>query len=90
MKFYKISFLALAGLMTVASCNDIDEMEPASGALTEDQVQQSKELNPARSEASFSAMFNIMGLPNGVFNRSSPRADDFGFLIGCRRPRLYL
>lgn len=83
MKFYKISFLALAGLMTVASCNDIDEMEPASGALTEDQVQQSKELNPARSEASFSAMFNIMGLPNGVFNRSSPRADDFGFIMSA-------
>ena len=69
--------------MTVASCNDIDEMEPASGALTEDQVQQSKELNPARSEASFSAMFNIMGLPNGVFNRSSPRADDFGFIMSA-------
>jgi len=83
MKFYKISFLALAGLMTVASCNDIDEMEPASGALTEDQVQQSKELNPARSEASFSAMFNIMGLPNGVFNRSTPRADDFGFIMSA-------
>jgi hypothetical protein len=83
MKFYKISFLALAGLMTVASCNDIDEMEPASGALTEDQVQQSKELNPARSEASFSAMFNIMGLPNGVFNRTSPRADDFGFIMSA-------
>lgn len=83
MKLYKISFLALAGLMTISSCKDIDEMEPASGALTEDQVQKAKELIPARAEASFSAMFNMMGMPNGVFNRTSPRADDFGFIMSA-------
>ncbi|MBR1881162.1 MAG: RagB/SusD family nutrient uptake outer membrane protein [Prevotella sp.] len=83
MKLYKISFLALAGLMTLASCNDIDEMEPASGALTENQVQAAKDLIPARAEASFSAMFTMMGMPNGVFNRTSPRADDFGFIMSA-------
>ena len=83
MKLYKISFLALAGLVSFASCSDIDKMEPASGALTEDQVQQSKDLIPARAEASFSAMFTMMGMPNGVFNRTSPRADDFGFIMSA-------
>ena len=83
MKLYKISFLALAGLMTFVSCDDINKMEPASGALTEDQVQKSKDLIPARAEASFSAMFTMMGLPNGVFNRTSPRADDFGFIMSA-------
>lgn len=67
--------------MTLASCNDIDEMEPASNALTEDQVKQTKEMISARAEASFSSMFNMMGLPNGVFNRTSYRADDFGFIM---------
>ena len=60
MKLYKISFIALAGLMTLASCSDIDEMEPASGSITEDQVKTSKDMIPARAEASFSSMFNMM------------------------------
>ena len=83
MKFNKISFLALAGLMAFSSCNDIDEQEPASGNLTYDQVQKSKELIPARAEASFSAMFTMMGMPNGVFQRASYRADDFGFIMSA-------
>jgi hypothetical protein len=28
-------------------------------------------------------MFTMMGLPNGVFNRTSPRADDFGFVMSA-------
>jgi tetratricopeptide (TPR) repeat protein len=28
-------------------------------------------------------MFTMMGLPNGVFNRASPRADDFGFIMSA-------
>ena len=83
MKLYKLSFIAIAGLTTLVSCNDIDEMEPASSYLTEDQVRQSKELIPGRAEASFSSMFNMMGLPNGVFNRASYRADDFGFIMSA-------
>ncbi len=67
MKIYRLSYFAMAGLMTLASCDDVNKMEPASGNLTYDQVQKSKELVPARSEASFSAMFTMMGLPNGVF-----------------------
>jgi len=73
----------MAGVMTLASCDDVNKMEPAGNNLTYDQVQQSKELVPARSEASFSAMFTMMGLPNGVFNRASPRADDFGFVMSA-------
>ena len=83
MKIYRLSYFAMAGLMTLASCDDVNKMEPASGNLTYDQVQKSKELVPARSEASFSAMFTMMGLPNGVFNRASPRADDFGFVMSA-------
>ena len=73
----------MAGVMTLASCDDVNKMEPAGNNLTYDQVQQSKELVPARSEASFSAMFTMMGLPNGVFNRATPRADDFGFVMSA-------
>ena len=83
MKIYRLSYLAMAGVMTLASCDDVNKMEPAGNNLTYDQVQQSKELVPARSEASFSAMFTMMGLPNGVFNRASPRADDFGFVMSA-------
>jgi len=83
MKIYRLSYFAMAGLMTLASCDDVNKMEPATGNLTYDQVQKSKELVPARSEASFSAMFTMMGLPNGVFNRTSPRADDFGFVMSA-------
>lgn len=83
MKIYRLSYFAMAGLMTLASCDDVNKMEPASGNLTYDQVQKSKELVPARSEASFSAMFTMMGLPNGVYNRTSPRADDFGFVMSA-------
>ena len=73
----------MAGLLTLASCDDVNKMNPASGNLTYDQVQEAKELVPARAEASFSAMFTMMGLPNGVFNRASPRADDFGFVMSA-------
>ena len=83
MKIYRLSYLAMAGLLTLASCDDVNKMNPASGNLTYDQVQEAKELVPARAEASFSAMFTMMGLPNGVFNRSSPRADDFGFVMSA-------
>ena len=83
MKIYRLSYFAMAGLMTLASCDDVNKMDPVGHNLTYDQVQQSKELVPARSEASFSAMFTMMGLPNGVFNRASPRADDFGFVMSA-------
>ena len=83
MKIYRLSYLAMAGLMTLASCDDVNKMDPASGNLTYAQVQEAKELVPARAEASFSAMFTMMGLPNGVFNRASPRADDFGFIMSA-------
>jgi hypothetical protein len=51
----------MAGLLTLASCDDVNKMNPASGNLTYDQVQEAKELVPARAEASFSAMFTMMG-----------------------------
>ena len=46
MKIYRLSYFAMAGLMTLASCDDVNKMEPASGNLTYDQVQKSKELVP--------------------------------------------
>jgi len=69
-----------AALLTTA-CNDIDEMVPESGSITKEQLQETNTAIPERAQATFSGMFSMMGKPNVAFQRTSPRADDFGFIM---------
>ena len=82
MKLYKISTLMLGAALLTVSCNDIDEQVPQSGTLTKDQVQETNVAVPARTQATFAGMFNIMGKPFGAYPSSS-RADDFGFIMAA-------
>jgi tetratricopeptide (TPR) repeat protein len=75
-----ITFLT-CGLM-LAACSDIDEQEPQSGSLTQDQLQETNTELPERIEATFSGMFTMMAKPSGTFPSSS-RADDFGVIMAA-------
>jgi tetratricopeptide (TPR) repeat protein len=74
-----ITFLT-CGLM-LAACSDIDEQEPQSGSLTQDQLQETNTELPERIEATFSGMFTMMAKPSGTFGGT--RADDFGFIMAA-------
>lgn len=76
MKLNKLSIIAL-GALTVVSCSDIDDQLPEGGVLTSDQIQETTEAIPERTEATFTGMYNMMGESYSVFP-SSGRADDWG------------
>jgi tetratricopeptide (TPR) repeat protein len=76
MKLNKFSIIAL-GALTVVSCSDIDEQFPEGGILTSEQIQETTEAIPERTEATFTGMYNMMGESYSVFP-SSGRADDWG------------
>ena len=76
MKLNKLSIIAL-GALTVVSCSDIDEQFPEGGILTSEQIQETTEAIPERTEATFTGMYNMMGESYSVFP-SSGRADDWG------------
>jgi len=82
MKLYKISTLMLGAAMLTVSCNDIDKQAPEGQYLTKDQVQETNVAVPARSQATFAGMFNIMGKPFGAYPTST-RADDFGLIMAA-------
>jgi tetratricopeptide (TPR) repeat protein len=76
MKLNRFSIIAL-GALTVVSCSDIDEQFPEGGILTSEQIQETTEAIPERTEATFTGMYNMMGESYSVFP-SSGRADDWG------------
>lgn len=76
MKLNRFSIIAL-GALTVVSCSDIDEQFPEGGVLTSEQIQETTEAIPERTEATFTGMYNMMGESHSVFP-SSNRADDWG------------
>ena len=85
MKYNKIVLSIFAGL-AFAACQDLDDMVPAGASQTDDQVKETNELIPSRTNATFIGMFSMMGQPNGVFQYPSTRscrADDFGFIAAA-------
>lgn len=82
MKIYKLSLLAVAGLMT-AACSDIDDIKPEGQYLSQAQLQESGELAESRIEATFAGMFTMMGEPYYTFGTGSLRDDDFGFITSA-------
>lgn len=77
MKYIKLFTLAALSL-AIAACS-MEKINPESGTLTLEQLQDVFEKDPSKAEAQFSGMFNKMAKPKGVFPNSS-RADDFGFI----------
>ena len=82
MKLYKISTLMLGAAFLTVSCSDIDKQAPEGEYLTKDQVQETNVAVPARTQATFAGMFNIMAKPYGAYPTST-RADDFGFVMAA-------
>ena len=83
MKFNKISILAVAGVLTLTACDDVNKQEPAGGMITADQLTETYTAIPSRVDATFAGMFNMMGEPYGVFGTGRGRADDFGFVMAA-------
>ena len=82
MKLYKIFTLMLGTALLTVSCNDLNEQDPQSGALTPEQVQETNLAIPSRIQATFDGMFNFMAKPSTGYPTSS-RADDFGFVMAA-------
>ena len=84
MKSYKLSIVLFSALL-LASCTDIDNQEYAGGAISGEQSQKTNAAIPSRTKATFSAMFTIVGNPlqNYGTHFSSPRPDDFGFVMSA-------
>jgi len=82
MKFNKISILAVASVLTLTACDDVNKQEPAGSMITAEQLTETYGAVESRVDATFAGMFNIMGEPYGVFT-SRTRADDFGFIMAA-------
>ena len=83
MKFNKISILAVAGVLTLTACDDVNKQEPAGGMITQSQLTDTYSAISSRVDATFSGMFSMMGEPYGVFGTGRGRADDFGFVMAA-------
>ena len=83
MKFNKISILAVAGVLTLTACDDVNKQEPAGSMITAEQLTATYSAVESRVDATFSGMFNMMGEPYGVFGTGRSRADDFGFVMAA-------
>ena len=82
MKLNKFFYLMLgAAALTITSCDDIDEQEPATGDLTLEQVKQTNTDLPVRTEASFAALFTHIYSP--YTGASTSRADNFGYIMAA-------
>lgn len=67
--------------VTLASCSDIDSQNPEGSTITADQMKETNEAIPSRTDAVFSGMFSMMGEPFSVYGSGQGRADDFGYIM---------
>lgn len=82
MKKLRILWIFVIGILTVSSCTEILDTEPAGATFTEDQKLEVAELMPERLAADIAGLYSIMGQQWPVFP-SSERADDFGYPSAC-------
>ena len=80
MKILRYTIFTAAAL-TLASCSDIDNLQPQDGTLLADQVKEINAILPERAEASFSGMYVKLGQPLSLDLWKSERPDDFGFIM---------
>ena len=80
MKSNKV-ILGLLACFAISSCADMDEMLPQGGGLTSEQMKETNESVPSRTEATIAGMYSMMGKPN--YTLGGTRADDFGYIMNA-------
>lgn len=80
MKILRYTIFTAAAL-TLASCSDIDNLQPQGETLLSEQVKEINTILPERAKASFSGMYVKLGQPLSLDLWKSERPDDFGFIM---------
>lgn len=75
------SVLAIASMVALGACSDIDDIVPEGGTMLETQLKASTSIIPGRADATFSGMYTKLGDPLSFGRFASERPDDFGFVM---------
>lgn len=75
------SVLAIASMVALGACSDIDDIVPEGGTMLETQLQATTSIIPGRADATFSGMYTKLGDPLSFGRFASKRPDDFGFVM---------
>lgn len=75
------SVLAIASMVALGACSDIDDIVPEGGTMLETQLQATTSIIPGRADATFSGMYTKLGDPLSFGRFASDRPDDFGFVM---------
>lgn len=75
------SVLAIASMVALGACSDIDDIVPEGGTMLETQLKATTSIIPGRADATFSGMFTKLGDPLSFGRFASERPDDFGFVM---------
>ena len=71
----------MAAVAALASCSDIDNLQPQGGTILADQVKEINEILPERAEATYTGMYVKLGQPLSLNSFKDPRPDDFAFVM---------
>lgn len=75
------SVLAIASMVALGACSDIDDIVPEGGTMLETQLKAITSIIPGRADATFSGMYTKLGDPLSFGRFASDRPDDFGFVM---------
>lgn len=75
------SVLAIASMVALGACSDIDDIVPEGGTMLETQLKATTSIIPGRADATFSGMYTKLGDPLSFGRFTSERPDDFGFVM---------
>lgn len=75
------SVLAIASMVALGACSDIDDIVPEGGTMLETQLKATTSIIPGRADATFSGMYTKLGDPLSFGRFKSNRPDDFGFVM---------
>lgn len=80
MKYNKYILFAL-GIISLASCSDIDDQKPEGEYISGDQKVETIEAISSRVKADIVGMYHMMAIPKAYYgeNQGNPRADDGGY-----------
>lgn len=75
------SVLAIASMVALGACSDIDDIVPEGDTMLETQLKATTSIIPGRADATFSGMYTKLGDPLSFGRFASERPDDFGFVM---------
>lgn len=75
------SVLAIASMVALGACSDIDDIVPEGGTMLETQLKATTSIIPGRADATFHGMYTKLGDPLSFGRFASERPDDFGFVM---------